>query len=235
MNFDEKLITIAENQKKVFDAGKKSEYDAFWDLFQQNGSRTKYSCSFGSGWNNDNFRPKYSMRPTTAYMMFFNNSGEFINVDDFDAWCKENNIIIDFSNCTTCTYAISTFHAKKFGTLNFGKATALQNLFYSHDASAGVVEIDNFVVSDKTVFADSTFQHAVNLTKLIINGTIASNNLNVSYCKNLTHESLMSIITALKDFSDAGGSYKVTLGSDNIAKLTADELNIIESKGWDYA
>jgi hypothetical protein len=174
------------------------------------------------------------MRPTTAYMMFFNNLGESINVDDFDAWCKENNIIIDFSNCTIFTYALSTLHAKKFGTLNFGKATTLQNLFYSHNAGNGVVEIDNFVVSDNTVFADSTFQHAVNLTKLIINGTIASNNLNVSYCKNLTHESLMSIITALKDFSDAGGSYKVTFGNDNIAKLTADELNIIESKGWDY-
>jgi hypothetical protein len=119
--------------------------------------------------------------------------------------------------------------------LNFGKATALQNLFYSHNAAYGVVEIDNFVVSDNTVFADSTFQNAVNLTKLIINGTIASNNLNVSYCKNLTHESLMSIITALKDFSDAGGSYKVTLGSDNIAKLTTDELQVIQNKGWTYA
>lgn len=235
MTFDEKLITIAENQQKVFDAGKKSEYDAFWDSFQKNGNRTEYNNLFGGGWNKDNFRPKYPIRPTSAYMMFFNNAGEFILLDDFDEWCAENNIIIDFSNCTNCMYSLSTLHAKKFGTLNFGEATSLQNLFYSHNARYGVVEIDNFVISDKTVFADSTFQHAVNLTKLIINGTIASNNLNVSYCKNLTHESLMSIITALKDFSDAGGSYKVTLGSDNIAKLTTDELQVIQNKGWTYA
>jgi hypothetical protein len=236
MNFDEKLITIAENQQKVFDAGKTKEWSDFWDSFQQNGNRTSYSCSFGSGWNVENFRPKYPIRPTNAYMMFFNNVADSIDVDDFDVWCEENNIVIDFSSCTNGVYAIATLHANKFNTLNFSKCTSLANLFYSHNGQRfGAVEINNFVVSETTVFNDTTFQQATRLTKLIMNGTIASNGLNVSYCKNLTHESLMSIITALKDFSGVGGSHKVTLGGDNIAQLTNDELNMIEVKGWNYA
>ena len=47
----------------------------------------------------------------------------------------------------------------------------------------------------------------------------------------------MSIINALVDYSeDSGGTtYTLTIGTDNIAKLSADEIAIIENKGWNYA
>ena len=39
MSIADKLTTIAENEQKVFDAGKQAEYDEFWDSFQSKGTR----------------------------------------------------------------------------------------------------------------------------------------------------------------------------------------------------
>lgn len=62
MTFKEKLLTIAGNVKKVFDAGKKAEYNAFWDAYQQSGQRWNYSYAFASElWDDTTFNPKYSI------------------------------------------------------------------------------------------------------------------------------------------------------------------------------
>ena len=37
MSIAEKLTAIAENVPKVYEAGQKSEYDRFWDAYQNNG------------------------------------------------------------------------------------------------------------------------------------------------------------------------------------------------------
>ena len=76
MTSAEKLMKIAENELKVFQEGKKSQYDEFWDNFQENGNRTVYVSCFGSGWTADTLKPKYTIKPINANMMFFNNAGE---------------------------------------------------------------------------------------------------------------------------------------------------------------
>ena len=58
-----KLTTIAENQQKVYDAGKQAEYDAFWDSYQAYASRTDYSYAFYN-WKDEVFKPKYSFVKT---------------------------------------------------------------------------------------------------------------------------------------------------------------------------
>mgnify|MGYP003296383754 CR=1 FL=1 len=35
MSISDKLQTIAENEQRVFDAGKKTQYDEFWDALQK--------------------------------------------------------------------------------------------------------------------------------------------------------------------------------------------------------
>ena len=60
MSIAEKLQTIAENESKVFEAGKKAEYDRFWDAYQQNGNRTHYVSAFTFlGWTDVTYQPKY--------------------------------------------------------------------------------------------------------------------------------------------------------------------------------
>ena len=60
MSIAEKLTQIAENEQKVFDAGMKSEYDRFWDVFQDHGNRRNYTMGLaGPGWTDETFKPKY--------------------------------------------------------------------------------------------------------------------------------------------------------------------------------
>ena len=57
----EQLIGLAQKIGQVFELGRKAEYDAFWDEYQQNGTRTNYTAAFRTGWNDKIFRPKYNL------------------------------------------------------------------------------------------------------------------------------------------------------------------------------
>jgi hypothetical protein len=238
MSIAEKLQTIAENEQRVYEAGKtkgieegkKSEYDRFWDDYQQNGNRTTYSMAFGGCWTANNFHPKYSMRPKTAFMMFYDNMGGGIKIDDFVTFCEENNVALDFSQCTNAQNALAALRTYHHGVLDFSKCTAMNTLFYSHNSvSPSITTIDEWISTETTTYHSSTFQHAVNLTNITFSGVIATGDFNVSYCTKLTHDSLMSIINHLKD---GVTSKTVTLGSTNLAKLGDAEKAIATTKGW---
>lgn len=58
MSISDKLMLIANNVQKVFDGGKKAEYDNFWDAEQENGNRRQYSYGFYA-WRAAAYNPKY--------------------------------------------------------------------------------------------------------------------------------------------------------------------------------
>ena len=71
MSIAEKLTTVAENVSKVYEAGKKAEYDEFWDSFQENGNRTAYTNAFSyGGWTDEIYNPKYTIKPTSCNNLF---------------------------------------------------------------------------------------------------------------------------------------------------------------------
>ena len=43
MSMADKLVTIAENEQKVYDAGKKAEQFDIWDAYQNNGNACTYA------------------------------------------------------------------------------------------------------------------------------------------------------------------------------------------------
>ena len=238
MSIAEKLTTIAENEQKVYEAGQKSEYDRFWDDFQENGNRTNYLSAFGAMWTKETFKPKYPIRPTNAYFMFFNNVGNGILIEDFVEFCEENNVVLDYSQCTNAYYGIGCLFSKHFGVLDFSKCTNMNNLFYGHNSAPSgysVETIDELISSETTKFHATAFQNAINLTNMSVSGVIANNGFDVSYCPKLTHDSLMSIINALKDYSGTGTTHTVTFGTTNTAKLTDTEKAIATQKGWTLA
>lgn len=55
--------------------------------------------------------------------------------------------------------------------------------------------------------------------------------LDLHYCTNLTHDSLMIIINGLQTVTGK----TLTLGTENIAKLTDAEKQIATDKGWTLA
>lgn len=228
----------ADRYQNGYEVGEQAEYDRFWDNFQKNGERTLYNSAFGGQWTAEIWKPKYPIRPTNIYMMFFSNDADRLVIPDLVEFCKENNIVLDFGNAYgNATYALGALHTNHFGVLDFScnntsKTINLTNLFYSHNADTGVKRIDELVSSERTQYATTTFQGAAYLEEVKFSGVIDAGNFNVSNCTLLTHDSLLSIINALKDYSGTETTKAATLGSVNLAKLDDDEKAIATEKGW---
>ena len=56
------LDGIADGVEDVFEAGKKTGYDAFWDAFQDYGNRTDYQVAFSRGFPMEAYNPKYDLQ-----------------------------------------------------------------------------------------------------------------------------------------------------------------------------
>lgn len=219
-----KPIRSGELPKKiteVYEAGQNAEYIRFWNGYQGNGTRRGYSYAFrGWGWTDETYKPKYKVTATG-------------NMEQ----CYRESRITSLSNIDTSgvTSFNTAFYNNDFQTidkLDFSKATNTQSAF-AH--SVKLHTIGELVSNETTVWHTTTFQNCAALTNLTITGTIATNF--TCSIASLTHDSLVSIINALKDYSEdtSGTSHKVTLGSTNIGKLTSEELDSIREKGWTYA
>lgn len=86
----------------------------------------------------------------------------------------------------------------------------------------------------KTTDLTSAFDRCESLEELTITGEIGTNGLNLSWSTKLTHESLMNVLNCLEDKStDTSGTvWKVTIGSENLAKLLPEEIAEANAKGW---
>ena len=235
MSIAEKLTTIAENEQKVYDAGAKSEHDRFWDSFQQNGNRTNYSGAFyGAGWNNATFKPKYDIKPTgvDSSSMF----RETAITGDLKTLMEELGVSIDTSGVTSFSYS---FYNNQFEGLPF---IDLSNKGNENNAIATAYVFANnkklkrleIKVSKTTTYSNS-FNSCSALENLSVSGEIGQAGFSVSASTKLTHDSIMSIINALYNYSGSGKTYTVTLGSTNLAKLTDAEKAIATEKGWTLA
>jgi hypothetical protein len=75
---DKNIVVTAEggggSYEEGVETGKQQANDAFWDAYQQNGTRTGYNYAFsGEGWNDVSFNPKYDIVATAnCDAMFYN-------------------------------------------------------------------------------------------------------------------------------------------------------------------
>lgn len=233
MTIAEKLTTVAENQQRVFDAGKQAEYDRFWDAYQQNGNRTRYRMSFaGPAWAASGLLPpKYPMvleaGVTTQESMFgyFNAWGS--TQYDMTDICKK----IDFSKCTYATRMFQNAICKNI-TCDFSSAVSLEYTFGG--GNGGKMDNITLKVTEKLTNFAATFEYLNSLTTLTFtDDSVIPVSLNLGACKNLTHDSLMSVINALQ--TKTSGTFNLTLGSANLAKMTDAEKAIATQKGWTLA
>ncbi len=230
MSIAEKLTQIAENEQKVYDAGKQAEYDRFWDEYLKPVKPKGASSGFGAflfsgrGWNDTTFNPPCPIDfITNGYNMFYYAT----NIS------KEKLALVDYSKITenyTGFFAYSLI--KEVPELDTRGASTISTLFM---ASPFLTSVDNIILKDDgTQTLLNIFNSATALQEVRFTGVIGQNGINVQWSTKLTHESLMSIINALQDKStDTSGTvWTVTLGAENIAKLTAEEKQIAQQKGW---
>ena len=245
MSIAEKLTTIAENMQKVYDAGKASAGDSggyeegysqaesdFWDAFQQNGNRTFYEYGFCNT-AFEPLRPKHKVVPTSRTICMF----EYANVK------KIEKAYFDFSKASVTSQGGSSTSGY-YATFRYcyeleeieDVGMPAGGLYNTFNRCHNLHTISILRVLENTGF-NGTFSHCFALENITIDGVIGQNGLVLSDSTKLTHDSLMSIITALKDYSTdtSGTQWVVTLGTTNLNKLTDAQKAMATQKGWTLA
>ena len=205
--------------------------DDMWEIIQAHGTRTDWRWAFNRmTFKADLFRPKYDIAPVgdCSYMFYLTNQGTYENVDLIEVE-KNCGITFDFSQVTRMESAFHNAAITGINVLDVRKSVRNYGMMWN----ANIQRINKLMVSENTTF-DSFMVNASTLTHCIFEGIIAKNGLDLARPANLDHESLLSVVNCLKDYSEdtSGTVWKVTLGATNLAKLTAEEKAIAMGKGW---
>lgn len=244
LDISTKLEAVNENKQKIYEKGvtdgKEAERNEFWDTLLPYWSPLAGPYRF-YGWVMNCFKPnkpvifnsftgaQYAFYQTTFVAR--TTSGSLANRPyDLVALLEECGVDLRTSGVKNVASMFQGSLVSRLPVLDFSAVTNASSTFAS---CAYLKTIEGLKVSEATAALGGCFGGCTSLEKLTIEGTIAKA-CNFSPCTALSHDSLMSIINALKTFTD-GTTQKITIGATNIAKLTADEIDKIESKGWTYA
>ena len=222
MSIAEKLNAVAENEKKVYDAGKQAEYNDFWDVYQQNGKRTDYNQAFGNlGWTNETFNPKYDLICSASSGMFayagITNNLKQLLID--------KGIILDTSKSSNASYMFRNSKLTHLPFLDLSNAGYLGATFaYSPDLTELSIK-----VNENATFPNC-FDYDTSLTDVTVSGTIG-NEIRFTQSPLLSSESVQSIIDALKDLTGKT-SKKVYFHSSVLERITDEQFATITAKNW---
>ena len=211
--YAEKIGKIAiGDYNQGYEDGKSEEYNIFWDNLQDNGTRTDYTATFGAGWNDKTYNPKYVVAPINALEMYRNSRMTKI-------------IGVDFSNCTSLQDTFMDAKAEEISLVDCSKVARLANTFYR----ATNLKTLSLKVVASNVFAN-TFNYASAIENLSIDGVIGTS-LNLSWTTVLSNDSMQNIIDCLADLT-GGAAQTLTLHSTVGAKLTDTQKATITAKNW---
>ncbi len=218
---------FVEKIDEVYEQGKKSQYDEFWDNYQNEGNRTNYDYSFArDGWTEDTFKPKYDIKPTTGLAMFY-----FCKIVDLRGVLKNQGVTLDLSKVINFANFFQGSRIEYIGAVDItGATTAVSSLFQQ---CYFLKEVSELIVKETNTFSNTTFGNCESLYAIKISGIIGSS-ISFLSSPNLTHESLMSIINALKKL-DTGITATLTLHEIAKSSLTDSEKATITQKGWTLA
>ena len=193
MTIAEKITRAKADYDAVYEAGRQAQYDAFWDEFQGNGTRTSYDEGFaGVGWTSKTFKPKYSIVPNTAYMIFRDNQAGIDLVD----YCEKNGITVDFSQVTNVRYAFYNAAFTHLGVLDFSKIVHTGELTGIFNW-CGAKTVDLLKLSATQGSYSSTFTSWGALENITIEGSISCNGASFAQSTKLTKASITSIVNSL--------------------------------------
>lgn len=230
MSIADKLVIIAENEQKVYDAGKQAEHYAFWDTYQNGGKSVSGEYQFYSvRFDDTNFYPIYDMKPTNAKYMFANS-----RITKLKERLEECGVSLDTSVATSFESAFYYCRSPILPEISTVGASTLLNTFIG----TYLVTIEKLILkNDGSQTFSGTFTDCTNLENIAIEGTIGQS-INFKSCP-LSYESLMDedygILHHLKDYSGTSTTKTLTLSTTSKGYLSDAEKAIATDKGWTIA
>lgn len=225
------LAEIPDKIEEVYDTGVEvgsAELDLeHWKMLTRNGTREYWnnflSCSDYTGYT---FPKPVQISGTNKYYLeglFYNYQGKYLPSG------------IDLSgvaeNLTMNTTSWFSWSSKLVEIPDMG-LPPVNWLTISNVANLEKIEKIRFNGTNKALSISS----APKLKEIGIEGVIGQK-VSLSTCSLLNHETLMSIINNLKDYSEdtSGTVYTCAFGTTNLEKLTDEEKAIATQKGWTLA
>lgn len=221
MSISDKVLQLKQDFDDVYEAGQKE----VWKGTTNNGNRVNYVNGFQYT-DLDHFYPYTDLQPIQAgYMFAQTRDGGQV---DLVARFEEYGSTLDFSKSTNMARTFYVSGVTRLGTIDCRSATALD---YLYATSPYLHTIELMIVGANNTYNNS-FNGTSELANIEFEGEIG-NNINFSSCTKLSHDSLMSIINHLE--TKTSGTFTLSIGSTNLAKLTDAEKAVATQKGWTLA
>ena len=185
---------LADKVGEVYEAGRKAENDAFWDAYQQNGTRTNYDKAFGGiGWDDASFKPKYNIKISSNDMMFGSTA-----IKDLGAALRKAGV--------TMTLALNSYGRMYQGALleRIGgiiyeyPLRAFSYTFYDNKKLVAIEDVIPLTENGNCTFS-ATFTNCYELVDVRFSGVIGQNGLDLHWSTKLSYHSIYNIIEHLSD------------------------------------
>ena len=195
MTIAEKLTRAKTDIDEVYEAGKKSVRDAFWDVFQMNGTRRTYTYGFSyGGFNRYNFYPKYDIilsgYTTHAFLGWADNERwPYISLKER---LEECGVVLDTKAATNLTYMFNSAAFTEIPTIDLSGCDAnTVGVFYR---CWGLQRIEKIVTKENIVYTNF-FRDDNSLVDVTFEGVIG-NTIDFQYSP-LNKASITNIIEHL--------------------------------------
>ena len=218
-DYNGKLIMLLTNEKETTDfysnlscakikTSDGAEYDDFSSVINhtwdasKDKNDTRYVILYYS--NNINIEGAYGNRLSNCIYMIYKGNGKN------SCW---------HSNPDRWHSAFTNLKKIKFDNITVN--------FFDNFSVTRCIDIENCKFGWRSSF------HSISATSLR-NLTISNitNSFTLNTATNLSHESLLNVLNALKDYSESTAVYTLSIGFLNIKKLSDEELAIATDKGW---
>lgn len=195
--------------------GQQAAYDAFWDEYQSQGLiySAQYMFAFG-GWNDNTFKPKYSLTLITNASNMFNTT----HISDLKAALLKQGVVFDFAKCTAATNAFAYSQLTVLPEINLSGVTNFNQVFIASDKLHTIEKL--IINSSKSPTFNVAFNSCFALENIVMEGLIGANGLNFQWSTKLSHDSIVSIIGCLST-ATSGLSITFSLAAVNAAFETA--------------
>lgn len=205
-----------EAHANAVEEGRTQEWSDFWDVFQHNGEPFNYIYAFFSYWND---QPIIDSNGRTLQPIY---NPKYPIKTTYTSAIFHNN-----ANITDTLVDIEFVSPLAYAKTDY--------LFYNNKKLKTIRKIKIEEGLDVDFSSQYSFYGCSALENLTFEGFIGPS-IQLQWSSKLTHDSLMSVINALRDYSEdtSGTAHTLNIGTTNIAKLTADELVIVTQKGWTY-
>ncbi|MBE6957771.1 MAG: hypothetical protein E7447_01280 [Ruminococcaceae bacterium] len=205
----------------------------FWDQYQAEGARTDYNFAFaGPGWNEETFWPQYDIVVEKGYQMFAYSgfSGSLkarLEACNVQMIFGDNQLLMNLFGLAA--------NITELGVIDLSAVTPSSSHTHIFNQCTALKTIEKLIVPAGQPVWTAWFSNCSALENLQIEGIISSTGMDLSGCPKLTRESILSVLNALGNKNGLSGTWKLTLGATNLAKLTESDKAIATGKGWTLA